>query len=537
MLSRFVRTQLIIFAIVSVVGISVLAVRYLQVPTFFGIGHITVTLELPAGGGLYPLANVTYRGVQVGRVTAVTLESDHRVDATLSLDSSVNIPSDLRAEVRSISAVGEQYVDLKPTANRPPYLHDASVIPMSAATIPQPVGPVLDRTSALLDSIPNDSLNDVIGETARGFGGAAFDLGSLLDSGAALGRDLDGVADNSRDLIHDASPLVDSQVSTTDDIRVWAHSLADVTEQLTTNDPQLRKVLQSTPGFARDVGNLLDQLKPTLPLLLANLTSIGQVTLTYNPGLEQLFVLLPPAVAASQSSLPKNNPTGMTLGNFTLELNDPPPCTVGFLPASAWRSPADTATVDTPDGLYCKLPQDSPIAVRGARNIPCMDKPGKRAPTVEICKSDLPFEPLAERQHVLGPPPIDPNLITQGIPPDSRVNSGDHLYGPINGTPPPSGATPTPPQEPSDPAPPETSGFVDPTLAPPSDPSTPSPAVQTSTAPSSFDTERPDGASVSTASYNPRTGSYLGPDRRMYRQTDIAQAGKPSSWTDLMPTS
>ena len=44
--------------------------------------------------------------------------------------------------------------------------------------------------------------------------------------------------------------------------------------------------------------------------------------------------------------------------------------------------------IDTPDGLYCKLPQDSPIAVRGARNYPCMDKPGKRAPTVEICESD-----------------------------------------------------------------------------------------------------------------------------------------------------
>lgn len=61
---------------------------------------------------------------------------------------------------------------------------------------------------------------------------------------------------------------------------------------------------------------------------------------------------------------------------------------VGFLPPSRWRSPADVTEADTPDNLYCKLPQDSPISVRGARNYPCMGKPGKRAPTVEICNSD-----------------------------------------------------------------------------------------------------------------------------------------------------
>lgn len=46
---------------------------------------------------------------------------------------------------------------------------------------------------------------------------------------------------------------------------------------------------------------------------------------------------------------------------------------------------------DTPDNLYCKLPQDSPISVRGARNYPCMTKPGKRAPTVESATAISPM--------------------------------------------------------------------------------------------------------------------------------------------------
>ncbi len=125
----------------------------------------------------------------------------------------------------------------------------------------------------------------------------------------------------------------------------------------------------------------------------------------------------------------------MSLGDFTLNIGDPPACTVGgFLPPNMWRSPEDTTEIDTPDGLYCKLPQDSPIGgVRGARNYPCMGKPGKRAPTVEICDSDKPYEPLAMHQHALGPYPIDPNLIAQGIPPDDRAGRDSNTFGPLQG--------------------------------------------------------------------------------------------------------
>ncbi|HET6736205.1 MAG TPA: mammalian cell entry protein, partial [Mycobacterium sp.] len=60
MLTRFVRNQLIIFTVASVIGIAVMVFGYMQVPTLLGIGRITVTLELPAAGGLYRFSNVTY---------------------------------------------------------------------------------------------------------------------------------------------------------------------------------------------------------------------------------------------------------------------------------------------------------------------------------------------------------------------------------------------------------------------------------------------------------------------------------------------
>src|SRR5271166_1604067 len=134
MLTRFVRIQLAIFAIVGIVGVVVMVLWYIQAPTLLGIGKMTVTLKLPATGGLYRFSNVTYRGVQIGKVTAVGLTPDG-AQATLALDTSPKIPSDLQAEVRSISAVGEYYVDLRPRTDSPPFLHDGSVIAKDNTTI------------------------------------------------------------------------------------------------------------------------------------------------------------------------------------------------------------------------------------------------------------------------------------------------------------------------------------------------------------------------------------------------------------------
>jgi phospholipid/cholesterol/gamma-HCH transport system substrate-binding protein len=502
MLTRFVRIQLIIFTIASLFGMAAMVFEYMQVPTLLGIGRLTVKLELPDTGGLYRFSNVTYRGVQIGKVTAVGPTSSG-AEATLSIDTSPKIPADVHAAVRSMSAVGEQYVDLVPRSESPPYLRDGSVITATNTSIPQPVGPMLDRLSALVKSIPKDKLSQLLDESFKAFNGAGYDFQTLVDSSARVSHDANATADHTRALVDDAIPFLDAQAQTTDATRRWAHNLAGVTDTLVTDDPQFRKVLQTGPGFAEEVSRLLNQVKPTLPVLLANLTTIGQIGVTYHPSLEQLLVLLPPVVAAYGSYGVSNNPTGLAVGGFTLTIADPPACTVGFLPPSQWRSPADTSTIDTPDDMYCKLPQDSPISVRGVRNNPCMGHPGKRAPTVEICNSDKPYEPLAQRQHALGPWPLDPNLISQGVPPDDRVGIEQRLFGPVDGMALPPGPPPLPGPPPA--------------------------------APSAFESNGSGVApSVATAHYDPATGKYVTPEGQLLRQADLARSSKPKTWRDML---
>jgi virulence factor Mce-like protein len=553
MLSRFVRIQLAIFTIVGIIGVIVMVLNYIHAATLLGIGRMTITLELPAAGGLYQFSNVTYRGVQIGKVTAVSL-TPKGAKATLSLNSSPKIPANLQAEVRSVSAVGEQYVDLRPRTNSPPYLHNGSVIAMRDATIPQPVGPLLDKSTALIDSIPKGKLSDLLDESFKAFNGAGYDFGSLVDSASRLSRDLNGVADRARTLNEDTVPLLDSQAQTTDAIRLWAHSLAGVTDQLVTNDRQVRSILETGPGAFNEASRLLEQIKPTLPVLLANLSTVGEILMTYHASLEQVLVLLPPFVAAIQSFNQTKNPTGTPRGDFTITVSDPPACTVGFLPPNQWRSPADLTIPDTPDGLYCKLPQDSPIAVRGARNYPCIRHPGKRAATVEICNSDKPFEPLAMREHIFGAYPLDPNLIAQGIPPDDRVNFfRDNIFGPVEGTPlppglpPPPGSPPQPASQSSAQSPAPPPAGVPPTSVPEAPPIAPMDTPDAAGPPTGHGSGGPQappssfghsdsgpGPAVAVAHYDPATGRYVAPDGQTYRQTNLVKGAAPKTWQDML---
>ena len=526
MLTRFVRNQLIIFTIASVVGIGVMLVAYLQVGTLLGVGRMTVTLELPRTGGLYQFSNVTYRGVQLGKVTEVR-PTRTGAQATLSLDTSPKVPADLQARVLSVSAVGEQYVDLVPRTDSGPYLQNGSVIPAKDTTVPQAVGPMLDQVSALLKSIPKDRIPDLLEESFKALNGTADNLAALADSTSRLSADFNSSGQQARTLIEDSRPLLDGQLASTDSIRTWARSLAGITGQLVTDDPQWRAILRNGPGAADEASALLNQVKPTLPVLLANLTTLGQVGVTYHPSIEQLLVLLPPYIASIQSIAPFNNPIGMAKGDFTVGISDPPACTVGFLPPSSWRSPEDLSDIDTPDGLYCKLPQDSPIGVRGARNYPCMEQPGKRAPTAELCESDKPYEPLAMRQHATGPVPFDPNLVAQGIPLDSRVTLNDQIYGPLQGTPMPPGPAQAAPAAPP-PAAPAPQNV--PNIAPTDTGGTPT------VAPSAFTPDSAGGPSVAIATYDPATGQYATPDGNVFRQTDLVQPHGDRSWKDLLPT-
>jgi phospholipid/cholesterol/gamma-HCH transport system substrate-binding protein len=438
-LSRRIRIQLAVFAVVSIVAAAIMVFGYIKLPAMFGVGRYLVTLQLPRSGGLYPTGNVTYRGTQVGKVDAVHLTPDGHVQAQLSLSSGIDIPSNLTAEVHSQTAVGEQYVALTPhDANSRP-LRNGDVIPMDKTSVPPAIDSLLDATNRGLQAIPRDNLKVAIDESYTAVGGLGPELSRIVKGSTALAIAARANLDSLTQLVDGTGPILDSQTRSSGDIQAWAAHLAAVTGQLRDNDSAVSQLIDSGGTTADKARALLDRLQPTLPLILANLVTVGQVAVTYHNGLEQLLVLVPQAVASSQAGAVANLNTKQDYAgsylDFNLNFNLPPPCSTGYLPARQRRPAAMTDEPDRPDGdLYCRVPQESPFNVRGVRNIPCETVPGKRAPTVKMCESDEQYVPLNDGYNWKG----DPNATISGqdipqLPPGSPPPVAVAPYDPSTG--------------------------------------------------------------------------------------------------------
>ena len=390
MLTRLIKTQLVLLVVLAVAAVVVLGWYFLRIPTLVGVGRYTLYAQLPQSGGLYRTANVTYRGITIGTVTAI--EPTRRgARATMSIDNGYQIPTDASANVHSVSAVGEQYIDLVSTRTGGPYL--ASEQTITKSTVPSQIGPALDAANRGLAVLPKDKVASLLYETSQAVGGLGPSLRRLVDATQAITHDFRGSIDDIDDIIERSAPIIDSQVDSGDDIGRWAANLNTLAAQTAQQDQAIRRILANAAPTADQVNATFSGVRDSLPQALANLEVVIDMLKRYHNGLEQGLVFLPQSAAVAQS-VTSEFPGQAALGVGALSLNQPPPCLTGFLSASEWRAPADTTTAPLPSGTYCKIAMDAQNAVRGARNDPCADVPGKRAASPRECRSDKPYVPL-----------------------------------------------------------------------------------------------------------------------------------------------
>ncbi|VEG37862.1 virulence factor Mce family protein [Mycolicibacterium flavescens] len=517
MLTRFIKFQLVLFAILTVVALVVLGWYYLRIPSLMGIGQYELRAELPRSGGLYATANVTYRGTQIGKVTSVEPTEDGAV-AVMRIEDRYKIPADATANVHSVSAIGEQYLDLVSTGNPDQTLEPGSTI--TESTVPSEVGPALDAANRGLAVLPKEKIDRLLTETSEAVGGLGPALQRLVDSTTHIAEGFQQNLPQVNDIIENVGPILDSQVQSGDNIEQWSRNLNVIAAQAAEQDPALRSGLQQAAPTLDQVNAVFGGVRESLPQTLANLTIVIDMLKRYNKGVEQVLVVWPQGAAMNQAGTLFEDLGQLPLA---LSINQPPPCLTGFLPASEWRSPADTSPAPLPKGTYCKIPKDYQAnVVRGARNYPCVDVPGKRAATPEECRSEEPYVPLGTN-----PWYGDPNQVLSCPAPGARCDQGVNpgrgvMQAPsVN-----SGRNPAPA---SDLPPPNSTAPVSDPLTPPGQGSVtcsgqqPNPCVYTP-AP---------GPPGSSAVYSPTSGQIVGPDGVKYNVNNTGTPGD-DGWKEML---
>ena len=360
-----VKLQLLAFLVITIIGCTYLGVRYVGIGAGLFNREYRVELNLADSGGIFTNAEVTYRGVSVGRVGDLHL-TPTGVRADLNLKGNAKIPSRTRAVVANRSAVGEQYVDLQPVTNTGPYLQAGSVIPQSATKLPVSTATLLRNVDDLVRSVPTKDVGVVLEELNAGFNGAGPDLQRLIDSSNKLVETADKTYPDTASLLRNGRTVLDTAAAHGGELKSFSRNLAGLTDELRHDDPQIRGDLDAALPALNQGNDLINKLSPTLPVVLGNLTTVGQVTSARIPGIRQVLVTYPAAVAGAYTALPDDGTLHLGL---ELHMNAPEPCKKGY-EKTRIRYPQDTSERKANRDAYCKAAKNGDISPRGARKAP-----------------------------------------------------------------------------------------------------------------------------------------------------------------------
>ena len=360
-MSASVRMRLIVFAVVGGLAVVVAGVRYAGLWDAISPSTYEVRVQLARSGGIFERAEVTYRGVTVGRVQEVDFRRDG-VTAVLAIDDAWRIPSDLTANVHNRSAVGEQYVDLVPDRDSGPFLADGDVIPVSETSTPVTTGELLVAVDAFLRSVPRHDLAVVIRELDTTFSGAGHDLKALIRNSGTVLDAAQQALPATEALLRDGGTVLQTQSDQAVLVSAALRDLAALTDVFAGQDDDVREVLDRAATAADQLRLLAVGLGPHLPPLLSDLAVVAGVAGDRVDQMEETLVAVPYALASALT------PGRDERAHFSYQGSlSPRPCRQGYVPPENWRSPNNLHPVPMDDDIHCTERGD--VLPRGSNSV------------------------------------------------------------------------------------------------------------------------------------------------------------------------
>ncbi|GGO93915.1 hypothetical protein GCM10011584_33710 [Nocardioides phosphati] len=281
-MTRRVHIAEVWLAVIVVVGAAIVGRIIISGPLF--ADHVNVSVDLPEAAGLHKHSDVSYRGQHIGSVTRVVLTSSG-VRAVLRLEGDVEVPRNSAFVVANLSAVGEQYVDIRPRTVDGPFLADGEKVTLDASALPMPTWKVLADTQRLLRRIDTADLRTIAREVRAIFGDGETDLPALMDE---VDRTLGLIETISPDVlalvregetplraVHDLDPAV----------RTLLANARAITGQLAKSNATIARLIDEGATLIPVISKDFDSATPALVQMLDDGTPVAAMARAHLPGL------------------------------------------------------------------------------------------------------------------------------------------------------------------------------------------------------------------------------------------------------------
>jgi phospholipid/cholesterol/gamma-HCH transport system substrate-binding protein len=242
-----------------------------------------------AGEGLVAGSAVVFRGIQVGRVSTISLD-ENQARVSVLIEPSFKVPATATATIEPINLFGAEQVSIStPQGNSDsgPYLAPGSTFAHAVSS--DELGDLFAAATPLLNAIDTNNLSTVLGELSQASQGEGPKIAASIDAGTQLAGLLDQTL-NAQIL------ALDSFAKFTQAIAPAAADLNNLNAEINAGLPAFnaeeadyQKLLNTLVPFADNLASLLATYHPDIATILESGDNVSRVLLAQQDTIGQVI--------------------------------------------------------------------------------------------------------------------------------------------------------------------------------------------------------------------------------------------------------
>ena len=261
----------------------------------------TLTVDFPRTNSLYKGSDVRVLGVPVGEVKELNAQGDH-VQVTLTYETDVRLPADVKAVIISPAIVGDRFVQLAPAYSGGAVLPDNAKLGIDRSEVPVELDEIFKSLDDLAIALgpkganKDGALSSLIEDSARQLDGQGQQLNETLSNFAKLSTTLSNNKEELFGSIKEIEQFVDLLNRNDSSVRSFFDSTARVSDVLEGERDDLTKTLEFLSKALIDVRRLIKDNRTTLRHNVDNLQRLAKLLAEHNEDIEHTLIDAPVAL-------------------------------------------------------------------------------------------------------------------------------------------------------------------------------------------------------------------------------------------------
>jgi phospholipid/cholesterol/gamma-HCH transport system substrate-binding protein len=219
------------------------------------------------------------------------------------------------------SAVGEQFVELEPASDDPPFLEDGDTIPLEDTSIPVSTQELLSTLQRVLEGVPPEALEGAVNNLGAGLTGRGQDIARIIESTAQLSDVFAARSPETIGILENGTTVGGAFIRSREDFIRAIRALVPVSASLAENTNNLRRLLEGANLMSNEVVALLQENGPQVDAFLQTFADVNALQAAHVKDLSALFKFLPSALNGVNRSFEKR--TGLIRFGLATDVENP----------------------------------------------------------------------------------------------------------------------------------------------------------------------------------------------------------------------